>query len=258
MILSDVPLLANIVVSSTMASSPKPSAIALSDGKGDVFSNGESSGELLTPKFGQDGPLPMKIEIPSRGPTPPMARPLPVRANATPSATSSGAQRVKRSGTITQKRSSKSSEAHALSSEDEGYEGDAAKDDDETDVAPDSPVTTKTALPSSRTQSHANGHSREPSSPGAIPRRTARSQSRGSETSFASVNRENFAKTRPFPTPGVKEPSCDPMDSYAYKSVEEERLKEDAAKKKHWKRWGPYLSERQWVRAPLIHAGRCD
>lgn len=34
-----------------------------------------------------------------------------------------------------------------------------------------------------------------------------------------------------------------------YTSVEEWRLEQDAKKAAHWKRWGPYLSERQWVRA---------
>ncbi len=29
-------------------------------------------------------------------------------------------------------------------------------------------------------------------------------------------------------------------------SLEDKRLQEDAEKKRHWKRWGPYLSERQW------------
>lgn len=29
-------------------------------------------------------------------------------------------------------------------------------------------------------------------------------------------------------------------------SAEKERLKEDLEKKKHWRRWGPYLSEREW------------
>ena len=29
-------------------------------------------------------------------------------------------------------------------------------------------------------------------------------------------------------------------------SAEENRLREDAARKANWKRWGPYLSERQW------------
>jgi hypothetical protein len=32
-----------------------------------------------------------------------------------------------------------------------------------------------------------------------------------------------------------------------YEGVERYRLDQDAAKEKHWKRWGPYLSERQWV-----------
>lgn len=76
---------------------------------------------------------------------------------------------------------------------------------------------------------------------------------------------------RPFPTPGMKTPNGrhsqhgtnqngnqnghghthkhsdekDPFDEI--KSVEECRLVEANEKKKHWKRWGPYLSERQWV-----------
>lgn len=28
--------------------------------------------------------------------------------------------------------------------------------------------------------------------------------------------------------------------------LEEKRLKEDKVRAKNWKRWGPYLSERQW------------
>lgn len=31
-------------------------------------------------------------------------------------------------------------------------------------------------------------------------------------------------------------------------TTEEKRLHEDKTKTKYWKRWGPYLSERQWVR----------
>lgn len=32
-----------------------------------------------------------------------------------------------------------------------------------------------------------------------------------------------------------------------YSSVEEHRLDQDRARERHWKRWGPYLSERQWA-----------
>ena len=32
-----------------------------------------------------------------------------------------------------------------------------------------------------------------------------------------------------------------------YEGVERYRLEQDEAKERHWKRWGPYLSERQWV-----------
>lgn len=33
-----------------------------------------------------------------------------------------------------------------------------------------------------------------------------------------------------------------------YESVERHRLAQDERRERHWKRWGPYLSERQWVR----------
>lgn len=34
-----------------------------------------------------------------------------------------------------------------------------------------------------------------------------------------------------------------------YEGVEKYRLEQDEARERHWKRWGPYLSERQWVRS---------
>ena len=39
----------------------------------------------------------------------------------------------------------------------------------------------------------------------------------------------------------------------AYKGAEKHRLQQDDAREKHWKRWGPYLSDRQWVRTPGRH-----
>lgn len=182
----------------------------------------------------------MRIDIPARGPSPNSAagssnRPLPTRSNAS---------RVKRSGTVTRANRSSKTTGAPQSSEDEGYEGDVAKEEDD---VPDSPMNAKTPVAPDQGR-FANGrHGRQASSPTGTPtRRTA--STAGSEASFTSANRENFARSRPFPTPGVKEPSCDPLDAYAYKSVEEKRLEEDERKEKHWKRWGPYLSERQWVR----------
>lgn len=32
-----------------------------------------------------------------------------------------------------------------------------------------------------------------------------------------------------------------------YQGVERYRLQQDDARQRHWKRWGPYLSDRQWV-----------
>ncbi|GAA5962083.1 hypothetical protein JCM21900_001941 [Sporobolomyces salmonicolor] len=53
------------------------------------------------------------------------------------------------------------------------------------------------------------------------------------------------ATSHPFPTPGIKMSAGFEFDTW--KSVEEKRLEEDERKEKHWKRWGPYLSERQWA-----------
>src|SRR5580698_9048679 len=41
--------------------------------------------------------------------------------------------------------------------------------------------------------------------------------------------------------------------------AEAERLQEDAARKRNWKRWGPYLAERQWatVREDYSATGEC-
>src|SRR6266699_3395323 len=41
--------------------------------------------------------------------------------------------------------------------------------------------------------------------------------------------------------------------------AEESRLKEDASRLKNWKRWGPYLAERQWgtVREDYSEYGTC-
>src|SRR5437762_1653853 len=42
-------------------------------------------------------------------------------------------------------------------------------------------------------------------------------------------------------------------------TVEEKRLAEDASRERNWKRWGPYLSERQWatVREDYSPYGNC-
>ena len=36
-----------------------------------------------------------------------------------------------------------------------------------------------------------------------------------------------------------------------YQGVERYRLEQDDSRERHWKRWGPYLSERQWVGSPM-------
>lgn len=40
-----------------------------------------------------------------------------------------------------------------------------------------------------------------------------------------------------------------------YDGVERHRLEQDERKERHWKRWGPYLSERQWVGSIIFLSG---
>lgn len=103
-----------------------------------------------------------------------------------------------------------------------------------------------------------NGHDLELS--GTQPMRPRQHQRTSTASSIASSSRREREHMRPFPTPGMKTPNGhhsqhgpqnghsaehDPFDEI--KSVEECRLMEAEEKKRHWKRWGPYLSERQWV-----------
>ncbi|KAI1083808.1 Six-hairpin glycosidase [Whalleya microplaca] len=37
------------------------------------------------------------------------------------------------------------------------------------------------------------------------------------------------------------------VDNHEYLTEEEKRLKEDSSRSKYWKRWGPYVAERQWA-----------
>ena len=43
-----------------------------------------------------------------------------------------------------------------------------------------------------------------------------------------------------------------------YDGVERYRLEQDEKRERHWKRWGPYLSERQWVRRVPLSPSRCE
>ncbi len=37
------------------------------------------------------------------------------------------------------------------------------------------------------------------------------------------------------------------FDNHEYLTEEEKRLKEDRLRQKYWKKWGPYVAERQWA-----------
>jgi hypothetical protein len=45
------------------------------------------------------------------------------------------------------------------------------------------------------------------------------------------------------------------FDGHEYLTEEEKRLKEDRDRVKYWKKWGPYVAERQWATGkPLSNA----
>jgi len=47
------------------------------------------------------------------------------------------------------------------------------------------------------------------------------------------------------------------FDNHEYLTAEEKRLKEDRKREKYWKKWGPYVAERQWATGKLSRA-RCS
>ena len=42
------------------------------------------------------------------------------------------------------------------------------------------------------------------------------------------------------------------LDHHKYLGDEEKRLKDDRERKRYWKRWGPYVAERQWATGQSI------
>ena len=44
------------------------------------------------------------------------------------------------------------------------------------------------------------------------------------------------------------------IDKHEYLSEVEKRLKEDRERTKYWKKWGPYVAERQWATGMLASA----
>lgn len=99
---------------------------------------------------------------------------------------------------------------------------------------------------------HIGHRNRNPSSAShthpTLPVRPGKNGHGGAKARSPSVTstRSAEATSHPFPTPGFKPNNGFQFDKW--KSVEEMRLEEDERHEKHWKRWGPYLSERQWVR----------
>lgn len=48
------------------------------------------------------------------------------------------------------------------------------------------------------------------------------------------------------------------VDDHEYLCEEEKRLRQDVERKKYWKKWGPYVAERQWATGELsLPSGLC-
>ncbi len=47
------------------------------------------------------------------------------------------------------------------------------------------------------------------------------------------------------------------VDGHEYLTEEEKRLKEDRDRVKYWKKWGPYVAERQWATGSAGSLPRC-
>jgi hypothetical protein len=48
------------------------------------------------------------------------------------------------------------------------------------------------------------------------------------------------------------------FDGHEYLTQEEKRLKEDRERTKYWKKWGPYVAERQWATGTPAHLPHCS
>ena len=44
------------------------------------------------------------------------------------------------------------------------------------------------------------------------------------------------------------------VDQHEYLTQEEKRLRDDTARTRYWKKWGPYVAERQWATGKSITA----
>src|ERR1043165_1348964 len=74
----------------------------------------------------------------------------------------------------------------------------------------------------------------------------------------AAGSREQAVGSTRQPHPGVATPP-NPGTLAPMSTPDPRRLEEDAKRTKNWKRWGPYLSERQWatVREDYSATGEC-
>ena len=65
------------------------------------------------------------------------------------------------------------------------------------------------------------------------------------------INHEDEAAHSPPPVRPYRERLAQELGE-VYKGTEKYRLEQDDNHEKHWKRWGPYLSDRQWASSSFI------
>lgn len=80
-------------------------------------------------------------------------------------------------------------------------------------------------------------------SPGKLPTKVSR---------VVPGNLNDIQETHDGPTENYRQRLSESLGA-DYCGVEKYRLLQDDNRERHWKRWGPYLSDRQWVRAGVHH-----
>lgn len=76
---------------------------------------------------------------------------------------------------------------------------------------------------------------------------TTRLSSYSSAVPFVSVPQTPLNRYSLRPLPSARVHTMVVIDKHEYLSEEEKRLKEDRERTRYWKRWGPYVAERQWA-----------
>ncbi len=96
---------------------------------------------------------------------------------------------------------------------------------------------------------HDIGHTRGPTAMGLANMATAKQQGSGAGSFAAHRDSMQTSSTQQQDKAHGGQGAPGTVPQGAWKTTEEVRLDEDDMKERYWRRWGPYVSERQWVSA---------